>query len=93
MKLACFSDTRAPPRARPFSPQDSISRAAWSPGGLRNTLPALGNESGCEAMRFSSSSLMRARDAAPSPLRRSNQAPTNHSSAPRRPPPLSAQWR
>ena len=24
MKLACFSETRAPPRAKPFRPQDSI---------------------------------------------------------------------
>ena len=52
MKLACFSDTRAPPRAKPFSPQASIRRAAWSLGGLRNTLPALGSDSGCVAMRL-----------------------------------------
>jgi hypothetical protein len=92
-EVGVLPDTRAPPRSRPFSPQASISRAAWSPAGLRNTLPALGKESGCEAMRFSSSSLMRAREAVPSPLRRSNQAPANHSSAPRRPPTLSEQWR
>src|SRR6185503_10551474 len=30
MKLACFSETRAPPRPKPFSPQASIRRAAWS---------------------------------------------------------------
>src|SRR5262249_53231775 len=47
MKFACFSDTRAPPRSRPFRPQDSMRRAAWSPGGLRNTLPAFGSDSGC----------------------------------------------
>ena len=30
------------PRVKPLSPHDSMSRAAWSPGGLRKTLPALG---------------------------------------------------
>src|SRR6185503_7233887 len=80
MKLACFSDTRAPPRASALRPQDSMRRAAWSPGGLRNTLPALGSCNGCEAMRLASNSLMRARDASPSPFFSSNHAPTNHSS-------------
>ena len=67
MKFACFSEIRAPPIAWPLSPQASISRAAWSPGGLRNTEPAFGWLSGWVAMRRASSSLIRARDAAPSP--------------------------
>ena len=34
-KLACFSDTTAPPTRRPLSPSASMSRPAESPGGLR----------------------------------------------------------
>ena len=67
MKFACISDTLAPPIAWPFRPAASISRAAWSPGGLRNTLPALGIDSGCDAIRFASSSRMRARAFVASP--------------------------
>ena len=74
MKFACFSDTRTPPRAKPLRPQLSISRAAWSPGGLRKTLPALGSDSGCAAMRRASRSLMRARAAAASPSGKRNHA-------------------
>ena len=40
MKLACNSLTAAPPTRSPFRPAMSINRPAWSPGGLRNTLPA-----------------------------------------------------
>ena len=89
MKLACFSETRAPPRSKPFRPQDSIRRAAWSLGGLRNTLPALGSDSGCVAMRRASSSFMMAREVAPSPGLRRNHAAANHSS----PGVFGAQWR
>ena len=67
MKLACFVETCAPPTVKPLSPHDSISRAAWSPGGLRKTLPALGRLSGCVATRRSSSAFMRAIAVAPSP--------------------------
>ena len=74
MKFACSSDTRAPPIAWPFRPAASISRAAWSPGGLRNTLPAFGSESGCVAMRRASSSLIRARADSASPGTNENQA-------------------
>jgi hypothetical protein len=42
MKFACFGDTCAPPMVKPFRPHASMSRAAWSPSGLRKTLPALG---------------------------------------------------
>ena len=41
-KLACLSDTTAPPTRRPLSPAASMSRPAESPGGLRNTEPAFG---------------------------------------------------
>ena len=41
MKLACFSETWAVPRRKPFSPAASISRPAESPAGLVNTEPAL----------------------------------------------------
>ena len=51
MKFACFSDTCAPPIRVPFKPAASIRRAAWSPGGLRNTEPALGKSSGWVATR------------------------------------------
>ncbi len=51
MKLACFSDTTAPPIRRPLSPAASISRPAESPGGLRKTLPADGMPSGWCAWR------------------------------------------
>ena len=58
MKFACISETRAPPiRVAPSSPHDSMSRAAWSPGGLRNTLPAFDSPSGCVATRRASNSL------------------------------------
>ncbi len=40
MKLACFSDTRAVPTRKPFSPVSSMSRPAESPGGFTNTEPA-----------------------------------------------------
>src|SRR6185312_3230134 len=74
MKFAWRSETRAPPIAWPLSPHDSMSRAAWSPGGLRNTLPALGTPSGCESMRFCSSARMRARAASASPCGKRYQA-------------------
>ena len=74
MKFACISDTRAPPIAYPLRPQASMRRAAWSPGGLRNTLPAFGIASGCDAMRRASSSLMRARAFAASPGGNRNHA-------------------
>ncbi len=67
MKFACISDTLAPPIVCPLRPAASIRRAAWSPSGLRNTLPALGSDSGCDAIRFESSSLMRARAFVASP--------------------------
>ena len=51
MKLACFSETTAPPIRRPLSPAASISRPAESPGGLRKTLPADGRPSGWWAWR------------------------------------------
>src|SRR5262249_8665294 len=63
MKLACFSDTRAPPRSSFFSPLDWIRRAAVLPSeGLRNTLPAFGSCSGCELRRLDSSAFMISRD-------------------------------
>src|SRR6185312_6201369 len=74
MKLACFIDTSAPPIAWPLRPQLSMSRAAWSPGGLRNTLPALGSDSGCVAMRLPSSALMSVRACAVSPNAKRNHA-------------------
>jgi hypothetical protein len=43
MKFACFSDTCAPSICVPLRPAASIRRAAWSPGGLLNTEPALGS--------------------------------------------------
>ena len=79
MKLECFAEIDAPPMRRPFRPQASISRAAWSPGGLRNTDPALGIPSGCAAMRCASSFLMVARDSSPSPWSILKVAATNHS--------------
>ena len=79
-KLLCSSDTCAPPIAIPFNPAASISRAAWSSGGLRNTEPAFGSCSGWLAMRFSSSSRMHPREAAPSPAGSRNQAAANTSS-------------
>ena len=51
MKLACFSETTAPPIRVPLSPAASISRPAESPGGLRKTLPADGSPSGWCAWR------------------------------------------
>ncbi len=80
MKFACFSEICAPPMRWPFRPQDSIRRAAKSPGGLRNTEPALGSSSGWVAMRFSSRRLISSRACVPSPLGNMNQAATNHSS-------------
>ena len=74
MKFACFVDTSAPPIAKPLSPQASTRRAAWSPGGLRNTLPAFGRESGCVAIRRSSSCLIRASAASVTPGGNANHA-------------------
>ena len=57
MKLACFSETTAPPIRVPLSPAASISRPAESPSGLRKTLPADGRPSGwcaCRQWRISS---------------------------------------
>ena len=51
MKLACFSETTAPPIRSPLSPAASIRRPAESPGGLRKTLPADGSPSGWWAWR------------------------------------------
>ena len=51
MKLACFSETTAPPIRVPLSPAASISRPAESPSGLRKTLPADGRPSGWWAWR------------------------------------------
>src|SRR5712671_5208660 len=82
MKFACFSEMRAPPISWPLSPLASTRRAAWSPGGLRNTEPAFGSSSGCSSMRFASSSLMRALARFSSPGRKRNQAARNHSSSP-----------
>src|SRR5881396_456030 len=82
MKFACFSEIRAPPISWPLSPHASIRRAAYLPGGLRNTEPAFGSSSGCSAMRFASSSLIRARARFSSPTRKRNQAARNHSSSP-----------
>ena len=62
------------------NPQVSMRCAAWCLGGLRNTLPALGSESGWVAMRRPSRSFITAREARPSPGLRRNQAPANHSS-------------
>src|SRR5204863_9277134 len=50
-KLACFSETTAPPTRSPFNPAASISRPAESPDGLRKTLPADGSPSGWWACR------------------------------------------
>jgi len=63
----------------------------WSPGGLRNTDPALGCASGWLAMRRARKSLMRARAASPSPEEKRNQAAANHSSP--RASPAGTQWR
>src|SRR5258708_29275081 len=82
MKFACFSEIRAPPISWPLSPQASTRRAAWSPGGLRNTEPAFGSSSGCSAMRCASSSLMRLRPPFSSPNPNRSQPPPNHSSSP-----------
>src|SRR6185312_1752154 len=81
MKFAWRSETRAPPIAWPLSPHDSMSRAAWSPGGLRNTLPAFGNDSGCVAMRRASSDLISARAVATSPCGKRNHAAVNGASS------------
>ena len=81
MKLACFGDTCAPPMVKPFRPHASMSRAAWSPSGLRKTLPALGWLSGWVATRRARSSRMRAMAAALSPAGNASRADTNHSSA------------
>ena len=51
MKLACFSDTTAPPIRVPLRPASSMSRPAESPAGLRKTLPADGRPSGWCAWR------------------------------------------
>src|SRR5262245_5546482 len=51
MKLACRVLTAAVPSRWPFSPAASISRPAWSPAGLRKTLPAFWSASGCVACR------------------------------------------
>src|SRR5437660_635954 len=82
MKFACFSEIRAPPISWPLSPQASIRRAAYFPGGLRNTEPAFGSSRGCSAIRFASSSLMRARARFSSPAWKRNQAARNHSFSP-----------
>jgi hypothetical protein len=43
MKLACFSETTAPPERKPLSPSPSIIAPAEGPSaGLRKTLPAEG---------------------------------------------------
>jgi hypothetical protein len=60
-----------------------------SPGGLRNTLPALGWLRGCVATRFCSSDLMVPIAALSSPGWKPKTAETNHSSAP----PFNATWR
>ena len=81
MKLACFSDTRAPLRSIFFSPERWISLAAVLPsGGLRNTLPALGSCSGCVARRLVRSACMMARDSSLSPSGNLKWADANHSS-------------
>src|SRR5450759_3458094 len=46
MKLACLSETRAPPRRWPIHPAASTSRPAESPSGLVNTDPQLRSRSG-----------------------------------------------
>ena len=44
MKFACFSDTRAPPIAKPLRPAAlDQPRRMIAVGGLRNTLPAFGS--------------------------------------------------
>jgi len=51
MKFACRVLTLAVPIRSPLSPAASISRPAWSPGGLRKTLPAFWSASGWVATR------------------------------------------
>jgi hypothetical protein len=80
MKLACFGETWAPPRRKPFRPAASINRAAWSPGGLVNTEPQLGSPIGCVALRFTSSSRMEAWVVG-RPPGNSSSAARNHSPA------------
>src|SRR4029078_12725235 len=73
IKLACLGETIAPPMRKPFNPHDSISLAASSPWGLRNTEPALGRLSGWLAARRASSSLIFLRKSAWVPGCRLNQ--------------------
>src|SRR6185369_4868278 len=81
MKLACFSEMRAPLRSSFFRPLDWIRRAAVLPSdGLRNTLPAFGSCSGCVARRLVSSAFMISRDSSRSPSGRRKCAEANHSS-------------
>ncbi len=65
MKLACRSETTAPPMRSPLSPACSIKRAAKSPSGLRNTDPAFAVCTGWAAALSESKARMRAA-AAPS---------------------------
>ena len=62
-KLACFSDTTAPPTRRPLQPAASMSRPAESPGGLVNTEPAFCPPGWCSRRQRTISS-MRAAHAA-----------------------------
>src|SRR5690606_5913513 len=80
MKFACFCETIAPPSVRPFNPAASISRPAWSPGGLRNTEPQLGTRNGCVAARCASRRRIAVSSASGSGAKR-NSAARNHSSS------------
>ena len=64
-KLACFAETTAPPTRSPLSPGASMRRPAESPGGLRNTEPALAPPGWCSRRQRTISAtrcLARARD-------------------------------
>ena len=51
IQFACSVEICAPPRIVPFRPTESMSRPAWSPGGLVKTLPQLGWLSGWVRLR------------------------------------------
>ncbi len=58
------------PSRCPFRPAASMSRPAWSPGGLRKVEPQVGQPSGWVRLRWAMSASMAARLAATSPWRR-----------------------
>src|SRR5229473_2193629 len=81
-KLACFSETMAPPRVRPRQPARSISSQALWPGGLAKVEPPVRARIGCDDSRAAWISPMRRPIAAASPGSPANTAWTKiHSSA------------